>query len=477
MIKRFLILLLCTALVPATSVADLPDLGDVAASELSPLAERRLGESIMREIRWRDPSYLDDPEVEDYLNRIGRRLVAGSDQPNRRFEFFVIDDPTLNAFALPGGHIGVHSGLILAAESESELAAVLGHEIAHVTQRHIAQLFGKQGQASMVMLASLLVAILAAKSNSQVSEAALAAGQAGVIQSQLGYTRAFEREADRIGLQIMERSGFDVRGKPSFFERLQRSSRLYENNAPGYLRSHPLTEERISDISNRVAQMRYRQVPDSADFRFIQAKLRASVGSAVDRVRDYETLIAGGAADPATQYALARALLRAGRVDGAWEATEALRASGQPSPFIEALAAETRLAARDPDRAIAIMEKAVATFPDHASLQYILIEALIRGGRAADAAALSRAALQRNGDDVRLWALSSRAEETLGRMSAYHRAQAEVYAIRGSLPAAIEQLELARRAGDGDFFELSAIDARMRELQEEARQRRAEEGR
>jgi beta-barrel assembly-enhancing protease len=477
MIKRFLILLLCTALVPGTSVADLPDLGDVAASELSPLAERRLGESIMREIRWRDPSYLDDPEVEDYLNRIGRRLVAGSDQPNRRFEFFVIDDPTLNAFALPGGHIGVHSGLILAAESESELAAVLGHEIAHVTQRHIAQLFGKQGQASMVMLASLLVAILAAKSNSQVSEAALAAGQAGVIQSQLGYTRAFEREADRIGLQIMERSGFDVRGKPSFFERLQRSSRLYENNAPGYLRSHPLTEERISDISNRVAQMRYRQVPDSADFRFIQAKLRASVGSAVDRVRDYETSIAGGAADPAAQYALARALLRAGRVDGAWEATEALRTSGQSSPFIEALAAETRLAARDPDRAIAIMEKAVATFPDHASLQYILIEALIRGGRAADAAALSRAALQRNGDDVRLWALSSRAEETLGRMSAYHRAQAEVYAIRGSLPAAIEQLELARRAGDGDFFELSAIDARMRELQEEARQRRAEEGR
>lgn len=477
MIKRFLILLLCMTLVPATSVAELPDLGDVAASELSPLAERRLGESIMREIRWRDPSYLDDPEVEDYLNRIGRRLVAGSDQPNRSFEFFVIDDPTLNAFALPGGHIGVHSGLILTAESESELAAVLGHEIAHVTQRHIAQLFGKQGQASMVMLASLLVAILAAKSNSQVSEAALAAGQAGVIQSQLGYTRAFEREADRIGLQIMERSGFDVRGKPSFFERLQRSSRLYENNAPGYLRTHPLTEERIADISNRVAQMRYRQVPDSADFRFVQAKLRASVGSAVDRVRDFETLIAGGAADPAARYALARSLLRAGRVDTAWEAIEALRAAGQSSAFIEALAAETRLAARDPDGAIAIMEKAVTTFPDHASLQYILIEALIRGGRAADAAALSRASLQRDGDDVRLWALSSRAEETLGRMSAYHRAQAEVYAIRGSLPAAIEQLELARRAGDGDFFELSAIDARMRELQEEARQRRAEEGR
>ncbi len=477
MIKRLLLLLLCLALVPGTAVADLPDLGDVAASELSTLAERRLGESIMREIRWRDPSYLDDPEIEGYLNRIGRRLVAGSDQPDRTFEFFVIDDPTLNAFALPGGYIGVHSGLVLTAESESELAAVLGHEIAHVTQRHIAQLFGKQGQASMVMLASLLVAILAAKSNSQVSEAALAAGQAGVIQSQLGYTRTFEREADRIGLQIMERAGFDVRAKPSFFERLQRSSRLYENNAPGYLRTHPLTEERISDISNRVAQMRYRQVPDSPDFAFVRAKLRASSGSAVDRVRDYETSIAGGTDDAAARYALARALLRAGRVEAAWEAVEALRHSAEPSPFIETLAAETRLAARDPFAAAEIMEAAVVNFPDYASLRYVLIDALIQGGRAADAASLARAGLQRDSGDVHLWVLSSRSEGALGRLSAYHRAQAEVYAIRGSLPAAIEQLELARRAGDGDFFELSAIDARMRELQEEERQRRADESR
>ncbi len=474
MIKRIFLVFLCAALTVTASAANLPDLGDVASSDLSPLAEQRLGQSIMQEIRWRDPSYLDDAEVEGYLNRIGGRLVAASDQPDRSFEFFVIDDPTLNAFALPGGYIGVHTGLILTASSESELAAVLGHEIAHVTQRHIAQLFGRQGQASMVMLASLLVAILAARSNSQVSEAALAAGQAGVIQSQLGYTRAFEREADRIGLQIMERAGFDVRGKPSFFERLQRSTRLYENNAPGYLRTHPLTEERIADMSNRVDQMRYRQVPDSPDFAFVRAKLRASAGPAVDRVREFEALVAQGATDVPTRYALGRALLRAGRIDAASKVVEALDPLAEPSPFVAALATEVRLAARDPLGAIEIAESGLKAVPDYRALHYLRIEAHLQAGKVAEAAALARAGVLRDRQDVHMWVLSSRSEAELGRMSAYHRAQAEVYAMRGSIPAAIEQLDLARRAGDGDFFELSAIDARMRELKEEERLRREE---
>jgi predicted Zn-dependent protease len=461
-------------MVPRVTAAELPDLGDVAASALSPQAERRLGESIIREIRWRDQAYLDDPEVEEYLNRLGQRLVAAGPAPQQHFEFFMVRDGTLNAFALPGGYVGVHTGLVLATESESELASVLGHEIAHVTQRHIAQLVGKQGQTSMVMLATMLVAVLAARSNSQVSEAAVAAGQAGAIQAQLGYTRDFEREADRIGLQTLENAGFDVRGMPSFFERLQRASRLYENNAPSYLRTHPLTGERISDMENRVAQMRYRQVPDSPDFGFVRAKLRVAASAPLDAVREFEALEARPGADATARYGQARALLAAGRLDDATKVLEPLRREGPPSPFLESLAAELRLAARDATGAVKILEAASQRFPDSRSLRYARIDALLRADRAKEAAAMARSGVQDRADDARLWTFVARSEAALGHRTAQHRAQAEVYVLQGGLLAAIEQLEIARRAGDGDFYQLSAVDARMRELKAEERERRAE---
>jgi len=476
MMRRLLALLLCLALVRPGAAIDLPDLGDVAASDLSPLAERRLGQSIMQDIRAHDPAWLDDPEVEEYLEGLGRRLVAASPNPEQTLTFFVVRDNTLNAFALPGGYIGVHTGLILAAESESELASVLGHEIAHVTQRHIAQLVGKQSRAGMVMLASMLVAILAARSNSQVSEAALAAGQAGAIQSQLAYTRDFEREADRVGLQTLEGAGFDVRGMPSFFERLQRNSRLYENNAPVYLRTHPLTTARIADMENRVGQLRYRQVPDSAAFRYVRAKLRAAGGSPVDTLKNMEARAAAPAADETARYGLVRAQLRVGKVDEAVRGARALLADAAPSPFLFTLAAEAELAARRPAAAVEILQNAQRRFPASRSVRYALGDALLAAGRAEQAEALARQAIQQRGEDLRLWTLLARANSALGKQTAQHRAQAEVYALQGALQAAIEQLEIARRAGDGDFFELSAVDARIRELkaayEEERRERR-----
>lgn len=477
MIKRLFILLLCVALVPRVSAAGLPDLGDVGASELSPLAERKLGESIMRDIRWRDPAYLDDPEVEDYINRMGRRLVAAGPAPDQEFDFFVVRDNTLNAFALPGGFIGVHTGLILAAESESELASVLGHEVAHVTQRHIAQLFGKQSQTSMVMLASLLVAVLAARNNSQISEAAIAAGQAGAIQAQLGYTRDFEREADRLGLQALEGAGFDVRGMPSFFERLQRSSRLYENNAPSYLRSHPLTQERISDMGNRVGQMRYKQVPDSPEFGFVRAKLRVAAMQPLDAVREFESQATKNPNDPFVRYALARALLSAGRLDDAAKQLDLLKREAPPSTFVDMLSADLRLARRDAADAVKVLEDARKQFPESMALQYSLIDAMLQAGQAREAGVMARTAVQSRKGDPRLWAFVARSEAEQGRQAGQHRAQAEVYVLRGSVPAAIEQLEIARRAGDANFYELSAIDARMRELKEQERERRREERR
>ena len=466
--RPFALLLSCALALPAPLSAqsyDLPDLGDVAATELSPAAERRIGEEIIAQIRWRDAAYLDDPEIEEYVNRLGHRLAGVSNNPTQDFDFFVVRDPTLNAFALPGGYIGVHTGLLLAAQTESEFASVLGHEIAHVTQRHIAQIVGKQSQSAMLMMASLLVAVLAARSNSDVSQAAIAAGQAGAIQSQLGYTRAFEREADRVGLETLDKAGMDVRGMPSFFERLQRNTRVYENNAPAYLRTHPLTTERIADMENRVTRMPYRQVLDSVDFRYARAKLRADAGQPADAVRDLESEVARAPQAEEMAYGLARALLRAGRADDALVRLDVVRKRAPASPWLETLAAEIRIARRDGAEAVRILDAARRQFPASRSVAYALADARIQAGQAGEAAKAVRRLLDDRSGDPRLWQLLSRAHAALGERSAQHRAQAEVYVLRGSLPAAIEQLEIARKAGDGDFYLLSAVDARLRELQ------------
>lgn len=447
----------------------------MAATELSPAAERRIGEEIIAQIRWRDAAYLDDPEIEEYVNRLGHRLAGVSNNPTQDFDFFVVRDPTLNAFALPGGYIGVHTGLLLAAQTESEFASVLGHEIAHVTQRHIAQIVGKQSQSAMLMMASLLVAVLAARSNSDVSQAAIAAGQAGAIQSQLGYTRAFEREADRVGLETLDKAGMDVRGMPSFFERLQRNTRVYENNAPAYLRTHPLTTERIADMENRVTRMPYRQVLDSADFRYARAKLRADAGQPADAVRDLESEVARAPQAEEMAYGLARALLRAGRADDALVRLDAVRQRAPASPWLETLAAEIRIARRDGAEAVRILDAARRQFPASRSVAYALADARIQAGQAGEAAKAVRRLLDDRSGDPRLWQLLSRAHAALGERSAQHRAQAEVYVLRGSLPAAIEQLEIARKAGDGDFYLLSAVDARLRELQRSLQEARRQQ--
>ena len=171
MIQRLCVLLILLC-VPSVLAQALPELGDASGATISPADERRLGERIMRDIR-RDPAYLDDPEVADYVNTLGARLTARSDATRQEFEFFVVRDPQINAFALPGGFIGIHSGLLIAAQSESEVAGVVAHEIAHVTQRHIARMITQQGQSQLMSLAAMAVAILAARSNSQVAEAAM----------------------------------------------------------------------------------------------------------------------------------------------------------------------------------------------------------------------------------------------------------------------------------------------------------------
>lgn len=463
MILRLLLLglLMC---VPRVLAQALPDLGDVSAATISPADERRLGERIMQEAR-RDPSYLDDPEIRDYANTLGGRLVARSDAPRQEFEFFVIRDPQINAFALPGGFIGIHTGLLLAAQSESEVAGVLAHEIAHVTQRHIARMIGQQSQSQLMSIAALAVAILAARSNSQVAEAALAFGQAGVVQSQLNFTRENEREADRVGVQILEAAGFDSRGMGMFFERLQRATRIYEGGAPSYLRTHPLTFERIGDIQNRVERMPYRQVADSIEFQLVRAKLRVEQDVPREALAFFETGLKERKflSEAAARYGLVASLLRIRDFSRAKAELPALRKT--PHPMIEHLACRVYVAADEPRQALGCFEQARRFYPAQRALLLGHVEQLLQAKQPAEALQLIEPRLKTGDpDEARLYRLQAQAYAALDNPLQHHRALGEAYARSGALVAAVQQLEMALKSGKGDFFQLSAVEARLREL-------------
>lgn len=464
---KLIYLLLFMGGVPLQAPAsELPDLGESSQAVFSSQQERRIGESIMADIR-NSRDLAADAEVTDYLNALGARLVANSQDPSRAFEFFVIHDSTLNAFALPGGFIGVHTGLILSAQSESELASVLAHEISHVTQRHLARVIAGTQKNMLTSLAALAVAILAARSNPQAANAALATAQATSIQSQLDYTREHEREADRIGLQVLDASGFDSRAMADFFGRMQKYGRLYENNAPVYLRTHPLTTERIADVQNRVESLPYRQVPDSLDFQLVRAKLEAGAGSAQNAVKVFEIALAEKkySSEAAQHYGLSGALLR-GKDYGRAERELAQARKAGAHPMFDVLAMQIKLAARQPGAALDVCRGGLKRFPRHRALIHGCAETLLETGSAAEALKLVSGALQSRDNDARLYMLQAQAHAALGKFVPQHRALAEAYVLQGNLHEAIIQLQLALKTRDGDFYQLSMAEARLRQLRE-----------
>jgi len=470
--RRLLALALCAALVPAHGQG-LPDLGDVSDATLSEKQERTIGNRVMREVRV-DPAFVDDPEIADYVKALGTRLLSAADNPGRSIEFFVVRDDTINAFALIGGHIGIHTGLLLLTENESELAGVVGHEIAHILQRHQSRLYQSQGRYQLASLAALALAILASRGNSsqsgQVTEAALVSASAIAIQGQLDYTREHEREADRVGITLLERAGYDPRGMVSFFERMQRANRLSEfKGAPSYLRTHPLTIERISDMQNRVDRMPSRLVPDSFEFRLARAKIRAESGQVADAVAWFRNRLADMTVlrPREDSYGLALALTRARDYAGAEKELSALRSAGQPHPAFE-LAWARLLAERGLNaEAVAAYRVAIKAFPGHRGLVYGLADLLIQMGDPKAALALLEERVRATPEDAHLHELNAKAFAAAGRPLSQHRAQAEAYYRRGNLAAAVAQLEIASRskpASGADFYELSSAEARLREL-------------
>lgn len=469
---RILLILLALAaiLAPRAMAQALPDLGDGAGGILPPVIERKIGESIIREIRQRDPSYLDDPEIADYLNELGGQLSAAVPGGRQDFEFIVIRDSSINAFALPGGFIGAHTGLLLASESESEVASVLAHEMAHVTQRHIARMLGAQQQVQLPVMIAMAAALLLGRSRPDLAQAAAMAAQGVAVQAQLGYSRDYEREADRIGFQTLSGAGFDTHAMESFFEKMQRYTRIIDDGTlPGYLRTHPVTTERIADAQARAANQPYRQHLDSTEYHLVRAKLRAEMGEAGDAVTHFSTAVRDRrfASEPAASYGLVVALLRANQPREAAAELERLRASGMTSPMLVSLTARVRQALGDATGALAVLREGTARWPHRRALAYAYATQLGELGRHDDALAHVSGQLRLYPRDPTLHELRAKTYAALGRRLQQHQAQAELYVLRGSLPAAIEQLQLAQAAGDGNFYELSAVDARLKELRAE----------
>ncbi|MHB1213412.1 MAG: beta-barrel assembly-enhancing protease [Thiobacillus sp.] len=453
--------------------ADLPDLGEVSRQYFSDQEEQALGRAIMRDV-YADPRYLDDPEIETYLNRLGYKLVSVSTRNQREFNFFVVNDPSINAFAMPGGNIGVHTGLLLAAQSESELASVVAHEIAHVTQDHIARMVASQSQSQWPTMAALALALLAARSNPNVASAAIASTQAYSIQNQLNYSRDYEREADRLGYEMLTRGGFDPRGMSGFFNRLERANRFYDSTAPAYLRTHPLTTDRISDMQSRSESAPYLQVKDSLDFQLVRARIRAQEGSPLDAVVAARNALKDKrySSETAARYGLVTALIRARQFKEAEAEVQQLLQDKPVPPMIQQLAAHAALAAGNLALALQRYEVGSQAHPGYRPLQYGYIEALLAASRSSDALIQVDKQLALYPLDRRVWRLAAQTHAQLGHRLLSHRAQAEASALSGNLVAAIEQVSLGIKAGDGSFHEMSAAEARRREWQEAEKSQR-----
>lgn len=425
----------------------------------------------MRELR-ASGGYLDDPEVNVYLNQLGHRLLAADPSIDSEFQFFAVPARDINAFALPGGFIGVNTGLILAAESESQLASVLSHEISHVTQHHMARQMAGQSGSRLTSLAAVAAAILAARhGGGEAASGVMATAAAAQAQSQINFTREHEQEADRIGFNLLVTAGFDPQAMAGFFTRMQQATRFMDSNTPSYLRSHPLTQQRIAEAQDRALGTRYRQVEDSAEFQFVRALLSSydgEPGEAVARL-SAELEMGHGRKHDATRYGLAAALLRAKDYGQARKEIEALDRDGASHPMIDALAGQVLQQSGQLQAALGRYEIALKRHPEHLQLVYDYPRTLILANQYAAATAFAEAQLVQRRGDANLHQIAAEANAALGHQTKSHYHQGEYYAAIGNVSGATEQFELALRGNDGDDRDLIVAETRLRELR--ARQR------
>jgi predicted Zn-dependent protease len=455
-------------------LTELPALGDSASAILSPEQERVLGEEFMRNVRTHLP-LIEDPEVELWLQSLGFRLAASSDAPEQSYRFFIVRDGTINAFAGPGGHIGANSGLILSARSESELAAVLAHEIAHVTQRHLARSLEAASKMSLPSAAALLAAILIGSQSREGGEAAIAVATAASAQYQINFTRDNEHEADRIGIQTLARADFNPQSMADFFERMQQQSRYYGNKLPEFLSTHPVTTTRIAEARERAAALKSGGTPDSLAFRLMRARLR--VLTSADIAALPAEIAREGLQDPSQRYTQALALARNGRHAEARTLLQTLvNADPERITYILALA-QSEFALGDSKSALARYAAALELHPDQPALVLHYTNALIESGNPRRAFELLRPRVRQGDTAPELYRQYARAAGAAGEPGEAHAAQGEYYYLMGDTSAAVEQLTVASQTPNLDYYQSARIAARLQAfketlLEEERAQRR-----
>ncbi|MEN9560497.1 MAG: hypothetical protein RLZZ502_1708 [Pseudomonadota bacterium] len=448
---------------------NLPELGDESAATLSHSQERRLGETAFRELRTQGVM-LNDPEVNAYLNKLGKRLELANPDLKQSYEFFAVNDAGINAFAMPGGYIGVNIGLIALAQSESELASVLAHEMAHVSQRHIARSLSAQSRNQWVSIAALAAAIVLARTQPQAAQASAASAQAFALQNQLDYTREYEREADRVGMNILRKSHFDLSATALFFERMQRATRVNDNQlVPSYLRTHPINFERIADAQSRAHEHPYKQSADSADFHFVRALVRSYIGDSRETVTFFiENIKAGKYSDRnAMYYGLAAAYVRDKQFLKAAAVTDQLEKEGVQHPMLAALAAYIRAQDGQYEAALERYAKALTIYPEHKQLYHDYPDTLLKHKQAHAAVLFMEKALTRYPNDPYLFEIAARANADIGKKLQSHRYLGESYRHAGNFKGAVEQFMIASKATDGDFYQSSLVEARLRDARRE----------
>lgn len=481
MSTRFLSAIIAFALsVPFAGAqnVELPDIGSSAGTIMSPDEERRYGARMLYEMR-RVDLVLEDALVADYVHALGFRLVALSERPEQEFTFFVVRQDDINAFAAPGGFVGLNVGLMHTAENESEVAAVLAHEVAHVTQRHLVRAYESMQKATLPIALAMLGAVLASRNSSGDGAEAAVIGGMGLIQQQaINFTRHNEYEADRVGIFTLAKAGFDPEAMAGFFSRMGRATRSNSSaEVPEFLRTHPVTTSRITEAKNRVEAIKRDPPPvvegsAANEARFRLMRERAHVLTAAEPVKLVDTYRgelrhADATRAPSLRYGMALALLRSGQAKAAIVELERLLADAPGEvAFLLPLAEAQRLSG-DAEGGLARLKALADLKPDHRAVQLAYAEALNAAGTRSSgeqAMAVTRPLLVRHGNDPSTQAIFARACELAGEETRALEAHAEVALYTGRPYDAMEQLKRLLERPGVDYYLRARVEARIEEL-------------
>ncbi len=479
---RFLAFLLSALLVLSQSAAygqssartsvgnDLPNIGTPADSVWTQDEEYQVGRMVMRGLRDAG-QLLEDPEINEYLQTVGTRLASQTQAEGQRFTFFAVKNPDINAFALPGGFVGVNSGLILATANENELAGVMAHEIAHVTQRHMARGIKAQSRSALVSAAALLAAILvgAAGGGGDAVMGAIAMAQAGSAQQQLNFTRANEYEADRIGLGTLAAAGFDPNGMPNFFETLNRHYGGTPGQVPEFIQSHPLTTNRIAEARNRAREYGKKDVPDTLSYQLAHQRLRVlTIPEGVDAASYYDKLVSAdrNKTDDSHDYGRALSYMASGAAE---KAVPILRKLAKDNPTVITYRSglgEALMQAGHTTDSLDVFAQALQLFPRNVPLTMRYGEVLLRADQARMAHQILLDlfnAVPPTPEQARFIALCANTAGDVGDAYSY---MAEYYLMSGELMLAINQLQLALAAPNLTDVQKARFQARLDQLKE-----------